>query len=67
MFTSEIVALSGFVTSAVPSSLAENAQTKLKVVANLSKSMGKIIKNILAEVERTREELLRVLENVVDM
>lgn len=43
----------------------EHVKRKLQTVTNLSKTMMNLIKNVISEVDKQREDMIKVIENLV--
>jgi len=63
MFKQEIEVLYDMVKSTVPDAKAEALLLKVNNLRNISKTMGGLIKNIVGEIDNTREQMFLLLES----
>lgn len=64
MFKTEIEILNDMVKSTIEEEKASQLVRKIMSIRNLCKTLGDLIKNIVSEIDRSREQMFRILESV---
>lgn len=64
MFKKEIEILQDMIKSSVEEEKGNQMNRKIINLKNLSKTMGDLIKNIVSEIDGSREQMFRILESI---
>jgi predicted nucleic acid-binding Zn-ribbon protein len=64
MFNNEIMVLQDMVKSTMEEEKGNQINRKIINLKNLSKTMNDLIKNIVSEIDNSREQMFRILESI---